>query len=182
MRRELMRIFKSADSKGIPDGKLNQAELLHRLNLADLRKCIPDFDRMVDGDGNGQVSMNEVYYFLDKNEDGSVSMAEFVEAFTKPLEAAEGGKMNLKRNQDSNVAMLFEMMDADKGGTVSKFEFIEFLREHKPKEGRWNNVARLQESFGLNNKSEIGMDDFQAGFKKCIGLKITDFEIYSSMA
>lgn len=32
MRRELMRIFKSADSKGIPDGKLNQAELLHRLS------------------------------------------------------------------------------------------------------------------------------------------------------
>ena len=35
--------------------------------------------------------MNEVYYFLDKNEDGSVSMAEFVEAFTKPLQEAEGG-------------------------------------------------------------------------------------------
>ena len=91
-------------------------------------------------------------------------------------------KQNLKRNQDSNVAMLFDMMDADAGGTVSKFEFIEFLREHKPKAGRWGNVAKLQEGFGLMNKSEIDMDAFQAGFKKCVGLKITDFEIFDSMA
>jgi len=181
MRQELMAIFKAADTKGIPDGKLNQAEILHRLNLADLRKTIPNFDRMVDTSGDGQVSMNEVYYFLDKNEDGSVSMAEFVEAFTKPLQEAEGGKMALKRNQDTNVAMLFEMMDADKGGTVSKFEFIEFLREHKPKGGRWGNVAKLQEGFGLHNKTEIDMDAFQTGFKKCIGLKITDFEIFDAM-
>ena len=32
MRQELMAIFKSADTKGIPDGKLNQAEILHRLS------------------------------------------------------------------------------------------------------------------------------------------------------
>ena len=38
-----------------------------------------------------QLSMDEVYKFLDKNEDGSVSMAEFVEAFAKPLAEAEAG-------------------------------------------------------------------------------------------
>ena len=77
--------------------------------------------------------------------------------------------------------MLFEMMDANKGGTVSKFEFVEFLREHKPTSGRWCNVAKLQEGFGMQNKTEITMDDFQAGFKKCVDLKITDFDIFNSM-
>jgi hypothetical protein len=79
--------------------------------------------------------------------------------------------------QDPDVAILFEMMDANKGGTVSKIEFVEFLRVHKPKAGStWGNVAKLQAGFGLTNKSEIDMDAFQAGFKKCVGLKVTDFE------
>lgn len=37
--------------------------LVNDTDLADLRKCIPDFDRMVDGDGNGQVSESDVTDF-----------------------------------------------------------------------------------------------------------------------
>ena len=102
-------------------------------------------------------------------------------ATIRMISVAEAAEIVPAANQDTNVAMLFEMMDADKGGTVSKFEFIEFLREHKPKSGRWSNVANLQEGFGLHNKTEINMDAFQAGFKKCVGLKITDFEIFDAM-
>jgi len=76
-----------------------------------------------------------------------------------------------------SIAMLFKMMDADGNDKVSKFEFIEFLRDHKPQKGRWGIVAHLQEGFGLTNKSEIDMLDFEYGFKKCAreGLRIMDF-------
>lgn len=42
---------------------LNDMTPVDDTDLADLRKCIPDFDRMVDGDGNGQVSESDVTDF-----------------------------------------------------------------------------------------------------------------------
>ena len=76
---------------------------------------------------------------------------------------------------DPNVEKLFRMMDTDKGGTVSKTEFLEFLREHKPKSGRWKSTTTLQEGFGLQKKDAINLDAFRVGLQRCRGLKPTDF-------
>ena len=42
------------------------------------------------------------------------------------------------------IQMLFDAMDADGDRAVSKFEFIEFLREHKPKHATLSDPIRIR--------------------------------------
>ena len=81
----------------------------------------------------------------------------------------------VSRSNDPNVEKLFRMMDADKDEAVSKTEFLEFIRKHKPKSGHWNSTTKLEEGFGLRKKHAINLAAFRAGFQRCSGLKPTDF-------
>jgi hypothetical protein len=50
-------------------------------------------------------------------------------------------------------------------GLVSKIEFLEYLREHKPKDEPYNSVAKLQTMFGFNSNTSIKKDKFVAAFE-----------------
>ena len=75
------------------------------------------------------------------------------------------------------VDQLFDAMDLNADELVSKFEFLEFLRMHKPKDGSFNSVARLTETFNFHKQAEINRIDFQQVFDKLKSqLKATDFD------
>lgn len=82
------------------------------------------------------------------------------------------------------VEQLFNAMDAlglglkHLDGHVSKIEFIEFLKDHKPKHGPWSSVAKLQSAFGLIKHPSIDLAAFKAAFAKAEaeGLKPESFD------
>ena len=77
-----------------------------------------------------------------------------------------------------HVAELFKAMDVNSDGTVTKIEFLEFLREHKPKHGPWASIAKLQASFGLDTKTSVDLASFKSAFAaaKSKGLEPETFE------
>jgi hypothetical protein len=70
---------------------------------------------------------------------------------------------------DPDVTTLFAAMNVSNNGKVSKFEYIEFVREHKPRGygitgGTAVSVVELQSFFGFQNHHEISHDAFQKVF------------------
>lgn len=66
--------------------------------------------------------------------------------------------------QDPKVDVLFDRMDTNNNGKVSKIEFLEFIRAHKPPTGRYSSTAKLQTMFGLERAHEVNRNDFQRVF------------------
>lgn len=60
---------------------------------------------------------------------------------------------------------LYDSIDSDHGHQVSKIEFMEFLRQHKPAHGPFSSVAKLQTIFGLNKKAYITREAFHEAFE-----------------
>jgi hypothetical protein len=87
-------------------------------------------------------------------------------------EAAEKG-------QRVAIDRLFDLMDVNHDNSVTKFEFLDFLKENKPLYGPFSTVSKLQTTFGLNDKTAITREDFHMVFSKCQkeGLTIDLFTI-----
>ena len=51
----------------------------------------------------------------------------------------------------SLVDQLFAAMDKDKDGELTKFEYLEFMREHKPKHGPYASIAKRQAALRLDH-------------------------------
>ena len=77
-----------------------------------------------------------------------------------------------------HLKALFDLMDANKNTFVSKMEFLEFIRKHKPKHGTYSSTAKLQSVFGLEKKHEVTRADFHHTFEthKGAGLDPSLFE------
>ena len=67
-------------------------------------------------------------------------------------------------------------MDTNKNTFVSKMEFVEFLRTHKPKDGTYSSIAKLQSIFGLERSHEVKRADFYRVFETNPGLEVSMFE------
>jgi hypothetical protein len=72
---------------------------------------------------------------------------------------------------DPDVSTIFAAMDVNNDGSVSKFEYMEFVREHKPKgfgtpevAGTYTSLPELQSFFGFQNYHEITHAEFQRVF------------------
>ena len=73
---------------------------------------------------------------------------------------------------------LFDKMDTDGNGELTKFEFIEFMRANKPTGGMWSSVAKLQGELGLGSEHFITREKFVAAINRAAskGLVVTDFQ------
>jgi hypothetical protein len=69
-------------------------------------------------------------------------------------------------------------MDTNKNTFVSKTEFLEFIRTHKPKHGPYASTAKLQSVFGLEKAHEVTRADFYRTFQahKDAGLDVSLFQ------
>eukprot|EP00729_Bicosta_minor_P025709 gene25709-27135_t len=85
---------------------------------------------------------------------------------------------------DPRIDALYDLMDADGDGEVTKTEFVEFLRINKPKHGPFKSLPALQEAFGLTKKTFISRADFHSVFtsNEAVGLTIELFSTPSSLA
>ena len=63
-----------------------------------------------------------------------------------------------------HVDELFAAMDVNGDGKVTKTEFLDFLVEHKPKDGPWTSTAKLQAHFGLHLYSTVDLPTFTKAF------------------
>ena len=82
------------------------------------------------------------------------------------------------KSEDPHVDELYHAMDADGDGTVTKVEFVEFVRAHKPKHGPFSKTAALQTIFGFDKMHEISRATFDKTFTANMakGLKPVAFE------
>jgi Ca2+-binding EF-hand superfamily protein len=74
-----------------------------------------------------EFKAEEVLEAMDANHDGTIDLDEWLNCMTKPLRIAINSKLNKKDKLDGfqpliNVAAVFDQMDADKSGTLSKDE------------------------------------------------------------
>ena len=79
--------------------------------------------------------------------------------------------------EHEQIDKLFDLMDIDHDQNVTKFEFLEFLKEHKPTHGPFQSMAKLQTVFGFTNHSFINREDFHDVFElgRAQKLNIEDF-------
>jgi hypothetical protein len=67
---------------------------------------------------------------------------------------------------DPHVKELFAAMDVNGDDSVTKVEFLEFIREHKPRDAPWNSVAKLLTNFELDHHTSINRWAFAQAFEK----------------
>ena len=98
-------------------------------------------------------------------------MATLVEALSSggaaPGDGGGGGGGGSGGDCNDNATLagkLFDAMDSNGNGELTKFEFIEFMREHKPKHGMWSSVAKLQKELGLDRNPFINREQFREGY------------------
>lgn len=94
-------------------------------------------------------------------------------AARKKLGLGAGGR-NRRRHHAftlTQVEELFAAMDTNGDGECTKHELLDFLREHKPKHGKWASTAKLQKHFGLASKIVITVADLREGFRSAKDLR-----------
>jgi hypothetical protein len=81
--------------------------------------------------------------------------------------------------QQLHLKALFDLMDTNNNDFVSKMEFLEFIRENKPKHGPFSSTAKLQTVFGLTKASQVNREDFQRVFAtyEVVGLEASMFDV-----
>ena len=118
------------------------------------------------------------------DEEARVSMKQFHDAFVTEAgkdaakAAAAAAAAAVGKSEDPHVDELYHAMDADGDGMVTKVEFVEFIRAHKPKHGAFSKTAALQTIFGFDKMHEISRATFDKTFTANMakGLKPVAFE------
>ena len=87
--------------------------------------------------------------------------------------AAAAAAAAVDKSKDPHVDELYHAMDTDGDGTVSKVEFVEFVRAHKPKHGPFSKTAALQSIFGFDKMHEISRADFDTTFSRNMAKGLT---------
>eukprot|EP00729_Bicosta_minor_P018008 gene18008-11906_t len=185
LRTRLIEVFQSADTHGVPNGKLDIRELQHRLNLADFRAAVEGLDAVVDANGDGHITLSEIAEAMDGDGDGTITLTEFqsvsggvhiqsraYKVFAEKLAREEAAAPT----GDPNVNLIFDAMNANGDGNVTKHEFVDWLNVHKPKRGPWSKLPVLLKAFDLTKKANITKADFQTAFAKAKGLEVALFQ------
>jgi hypothetical protein len=90
---QLFSLFDSAASKGSDLGMLNKSNVRLGLNLHQIKSLLTKLKLMskFDTDGDGELSVDEIFAALDADGDGNISLEEFVGGVRAAFVGREGG-------------------------------------------------------------------------------------------
>jgi len=150
-------VFAVIDVDG--DGGITRSELSKHLTAA----------------GYAETAVDTLFNKLDTNKDDLISKEELREGFMKftPLRAAPGlGAYNAEFVEEihADADTLFQSIDADNSGTISKDE----LRDHLKRESNYSfkAISKLYKLLDVNKDGEIERDELRAAFVKYSALRM----------
>ena len=100
------------------------------VDIADLKLATEGTPGIEHSKGDEKITTYHVCKALTPAEDGTITLTEFLEMFTRML-AVESTEVAVVK--DENVTKMYDTMDTNNDGIVDKIEFLEFIRVHKPK-------------------------------------------------
>jgi Ca2+-binding EF-hand superfamily protein len=162
IRTRLHEVFRASDVNGKPAGVMDKVELATKVNKTELvlalEGCITAKD-----DGS-RAYAQDVARSLSASAEGTIVLQDLQDAFSLAMRIVVVAPTPMAIS--AKVRQLFAAMDTNNDGMVSKMEFVEFIRQHKPRYGAFSTVSKLQSSFGFNDLYEISPEDFQIAFSK----------------
>lgn len=179
-------LYSKAKATGVPaGGVLDAKELDYRLQKPALLSIV---DGMVSQGSDGStLDLHSLVVGLKidvTDEIPRVALRDFHDSFvaeagkSHAIVAAAAAAAAVGKSVDPHVDELYHAMDTDGDGVVSKVEFVEFCRAHKPKHGPFSKVSALCTAFGFDKEHEISRQAFDTTFTANMskGLKPVAFE------
>lgn len=167
IRTRMHEVFRASDINGKPVGILDHVELKTKWSKEKLVSALEGAITIKD-DGE-RAYPQEVAAAVPEDASGKISFQQLQDAFVSAMKIEVAAPVPMAIA--SKVKQLFTAMDTDSDGMVSKMEFVEFIRENKPKYGPWSTVAKLMTGFGFASHGkgalyEISPEGFQTAFDR----------------